>query len=358
MKDGFQQQLLDAAIMMVDDEPITMKVVQAFLEEAGYGKFVPVEKAIQAMKTIEETHPDILLLDLIMPEVSGFDILSAVRLHPRLRHLPIIVLTSSTDTEHRLRALDLGATDFLAKPVNPGELVLRVRNTLAARAYLVELEKKNSQLSETIELLQRSREKIKRQNKELEVLATQDALTGCLNKGILYAKGEEYLAEATAEESNLACMMADIDLFKSINDRYGHAIGDEVIKYIARTLQSAVRGEDAVCRYGGDEFCILLPKCDIKKTAVVFERVRSKIGARSAQAISQAPGIRVSVSFGVSDLSLGARSIEELIQQADRALYKAKEGGRNRLVSWHSDKENEVLQRELRTARETSSLET
>ena len=120
------EQLLNATIFMVDDEPITMEVVQTLLEEAGYRRFVLIEDSRQALSSLEKQRPDLLLLDLVMPQVSGFDILKAVRAHPRLKHLPIIVLTSSSDYRDKLAALDLGATDFLAKPVDPSELVLRV----------------------------------------------------------------------------------------------------------------------------------------------------------------------------------------------------------------------------------------
>jgi len=124
-----------ATIMMVDDEATTMEVMQAFLEDAGYQRFVLLEDSSRAMEKIDEIRPDILLLDLMMPKVSGFEILQQVRTHSQLRHLPVIILTSSSDAETKLKALDYGATDFLSKPVDPSELILRVRNTLAAKAY-------------------------------------------------------------------------------------------------------------------------------------------------------------------------------------------------------------------------------
>jgi len=129
------QGLKDAKIMIVDDEPLNIDVVQAFLEEEKFCNFITVEDSTQAMTIIQETRPDLLLLDLLMPEVSGFDILAAVRAHPNFKYLPIIILTASTDFQNKLKALDLGATDFLAKPLDQSELGLRVRNTLAAKAY-------------------------------------------------------------------------------------------------------------------------------------------------------------------------------------------------------------------------------
>src|ERR1043166_1667658 len=133
--DHHYEALRDATVVMVDDEPTTIDVLQAFLENEGYRRFVTTSDSTRAMELITNQHPDVVLLDLNMPEVSGFDILRLMRAHNRLRHVPVIVLTSSNDSETKLKALQLGATDFLAKPVDPSELALRLRNTLAAKAY-------------------------------------------------------------------------------------------------------------------------------------------------------------------------------------------------------------------------------
>ena len=125
----------NARIMMVDDEPTTIDVVKMFLEDAGYTQFITTVDSSETLETMAESLPDVILLDLMMPKVDGFDILTTMRAEPTLCHLPVIVLTSSTDSATKLKALELGATDFLAKPVDPSELMLRVRNTLAAKAY-------------------------------------------------------------------------------------------------------------------------------------------------------------------------------------------------------------------------------
>ncbi len=146
--------LREPTIMMVDDEPINNAIVQIYMAEEGYHKFVPVEDSTLAMSTLEETRPDLLLLDLMMPDVSGFDILVAVRSHPKYKHLPVIILTASADAKNKLKALDLGATDFLAKPLDKSELGLRVRNTLCVKAYQNQLEEQLHQ-SQKIESLGR-----------------------------------------------------------------------------------------------------------------------------------------------------------------------------------------------------------
>ena len=121
--------------MMVDDEPLNLEVLQTFLEEAGYREFVACSEPLKALGLIGDRHPDVVLLDLNMPEMSGFEIIERMRGDEAMRHVPVIVLTSSTDAETKLKALELGATDFLAKPTDPSELALRLRNTLSAKAY-------------------------------------------------------------------------------------------------------------------------------------------------------------------------------------------------------------------------------
>jgi PAS domain S-box-containing protein len=137
---------------------------------------------------------------------------------------------------------------------------------------VTELERKNIQLSETIGQLELSRDQVQLQNVELERLATRDPMTGCFNRRAFFAKAEEMFAAAKAQETRLACVMTDIDKFKLVNDTYGHGVGDKVITYYAKMLQLILRGDDLLCRYGGEEFCILLPTCDSDAAASVAER--------------------------------------------------------------------------------------
>jgi len=216
-------QLLNATIVMVDDEPITMEVVQAFLEDAGYRNFVLIEKSSEAMTALERQRPDLLLLDLIMPQVSGFDILKAVRAHPKLNHLPVIILTSSSDNQDKLLALDLGATDFLAKPVDPSELRLRVRNTLAAKAYM-------------------------------DHLAYYDPLTKLPNRHLFMERLEWGLASARRNNENLALLSIELDKFDKISDTLGLLAGDDVLRQLTRRIKEVVRGADLLGHFETDEY--------------------------------------------------------------------------------------------------------
>ena len=209
------------------------------------------------------------------------------------------------------------------------------RGALVTFTDLTELEKRNSQLSKMIEQQKLSKAEIERQNKELEILSTQDPLTGYLNRRAFYEKAEQCISKALADQSSVSCIMIDIDKFKAINDNYGHGIGDQVTKYLAKTLKSSTRTADIVCRYGGEEFCILLLNCASEKAATIFEQIRLKIETHGTRAISEAPGISITSSFGVSELNSMVCSIDDLLLQADTALYKAKECGRNRVVVWN-----------------------
>jgi len=210
---------------------------------------------------------------------------------------------------------------------------------IASFTDVTELENRNTQLSEMLKLLEGSKNEIAQQNIELEYLAMRDPLTGCLNRRAFYRKAQNDMEKIHAEGAEMACIMADIDHFKLINDKYGHAIGDQVIQFFARTFQRAVRDDDAICRYGGEEFCVLLPTCNLERALTIAEKVRSNVAAGGQRAIPEAPGIAVYGSFGVTVASSHVTDVDMLIGRADDALYKAKESGRNRVLSWDGEKD-------------------
>ncbi len=219
------------------------------------------------------------------------------------------------------------------------------RGVLATFDDVTELENKNTQLKYMVNELQRSQEEVERQNVELEILATQDPMTNCLNRRAFFEKAEiQFEAAQNLEDNILACIMTDIDLFKSINDKYGHSVGDQVIIFFAEVLKKIVRGDDAICRYGGEEFCVLLQNCSPEDAIMIAERMRAWTYDRSATAVPEEPELRVSASFGVSTTKFGAKDVEELIDQADKSLYRAKKEGRNRVESWKNDFEEKEIQ--------------
>jgi diguanylate cyclase (GGDEF)-like protein/PAS domain S-box-containing protein len=207
-----------------------------------------------------------------------------------------------------------------------------IRGAVVTFDDLTELERKNGDLERALGRLERSQREITRQNRELQVLATRDPLTGCLNRRSLFEGMETLLREAAEDGEPLSCIMADIDHFKSINDRFGHATGDKVIKLLAQILVDTSRAEDLVGRYGGEEFCIILPGVDERHAADIAERMRLALYDGKQARFTTA--LRISASFGVSSDDSGQLTPGALVDLADKALYQAKERGRNRVIRY------------------------
>ena len=204
----------------------------------------------------------------------------------------------------------------------------KTRGALATFDDITQLEAKNDELQEMLTRLEKSRDEVRQQNQQLQVLATQDPLTRCLNRRSFFERIEMEYSRAKRYGHELSCMMIDIDHFKKINDTYGHQVGDRVLQEMAEKLKSTLRDSDILCRYGGEEFCVILPHIGPGDGLKAGERIRAAIASSKIQ------GVAVRASFGVSSLGLGAANPQELIGQADLALYTAKKEGRNRVVQW------------------------
>ncbi len=293
---------------MVDDEPITMEVVQAFLEDFGYSNFILIDDSLKAMDTLEQHSPDVLLLDLIMPGKSGLDLLSEIRNHPRYKHLPVIVLTASSDAEDKLKALELGATDFLAKPVDQSELGLRVRNTLAAKAYM-------------------------------DQLAFYDPLTKLPNKHLFESHFDWALKKAKRYGENLAVLNISLDNFSRINATIGLSASDEVLVEISRRLREMVRDIDMLTTTNSDQrrslglfkvegnaFSLLLdhPKT-AESSALVAERI---LRTTREPVIINETEVVVTASIGMASFPLEGTDCATLRQLAASARdYSRNKGG-------------------------------
>mgnify|MGYP001824516063 FL=1 len=303
--DGIVQ---DTTVMMIDDATTTLMVLQAFLEDAGYRHFLPVSQSSEAFQRLTEEMPDVVLLDINMPGVSGFDILSFMRAREAFQHTPVIVLTSSTDAETKLRALRLGATDFLAKPVDESELVLRMRNTLVAKRFL-------------------------------DQQIYYDRVTGLANRRFFLDRLGRMVNSSERDSSKSAVLLIGVDRFKKINDSLGHAAGDELLYKIARRLESLVRSHDVVChsrsaasngllaRIGGDEFTVLLSDVqDAEAASRVAERILAEL---SKPFEIQGRQLFLTASLGVAMFPQDGEDKETLLRHADIAMSSAKKRGKN-----------------------------
>jgi diguanylate cyclase (GGDEF)-like protein/PAS domain S-box-containing protein len=206
-----------------------------------------------------------------------------------------------------------------------------VRGCLVTFDDVTELDRANSKLRAALAELNASQQRIEKQNDELRHLANHDPLTGCLNRRAFFTALDPLFTQAQADGQALSCIMGDIDHFKLCNDRYGHAVGDRVIKAVAATIGQGLREADLLCRYGGEEFCVILPGVDLDQAAAVAERLREQIQAVSGSAVGGPATLKVTSSFGVASIK-GMLDPTDLIQKADAALYAAKSHGRNRVV--------------------------
>jgi diguanylate cyclase (GGDEF)-like protein len=304
--------LSNATVMMVDDDPLMIEVVQTFLEEAGYTSFITTSSPTQAMSMMAERKPDILLLDLMMPEVSGFDILTRIRGDEELRYTPVIILTAESDPAARLKALELGATDFLTKPVDSSELRLRLRNALAFKAYQ-------------------------------DRLADFDALTGLLNRGKFRSALGATLS-STPRTRACALLHIDLDRFKQINDTLGHRAGDKLLCAVGKVLDSTFVGAEAtgwpgnrapestvmLARVGGNGFAALLPNLhNLSKVDSATSIARQVLSAFSKPFQIDGREMFVTVSIGIAISPGDGEEADTLLKSAEMAMYQAKKRGRN-----------------------------
>jgi diguanylate cyclase (GGDEF)-like protein/PAS domain S-box-containing protein len=205
----------------------------------------------------------------------------------------------------------------------------QMRGALATFDDVSQIEAQNTRLQKILKALKKSRDKIHRQNRELQILATQDPLTGCLNRRAFFERFEMEFNRARRYGHDFSCVMVDIDHFKSINDNHGHPVGDKVLQKVSGILRASLRDSDAVCRYGGEEFCLILPETGAPGALKTAERIRHTMAAEAIL------GIKVTISLGVSALDSDPENSSELLSQADKALYAAKTGGRNRVVGYN-----------------------
>jgi two-component system cell cycle response regulator len=294
-------------VLVVDDSEPIHKLIEARLRPEG----LEVTSELSGARGIERALanlPDLILLDIELPDVDGFEVCRQLKENPTTKDIPIIFLTGTTSTESKVRGLDLGAVDYVTKPFDQVELRARVRAAL----------------------------RTKRLQDLLEHQSFLDGLTGLWNRAYLNQRMESELNIARRYSRPVSLILADIDHFKQINDTHGHLFGDVVLQGTAECLPIYARRSDIVTRYGGEEFAILLADTSLRAAAYVSERLRSAVEARCFEAHRVA--ISVTASFGIAcTAELDAEvTRENLIQAADKALYASKDGGRNQCHVWRA----------------------
>jgi two-component system, cell cycle response regulator len=285
-------------IIIIDDSEDIHDLVRLGL----YGEPVDLHSAFDGPSGIALARaiaPDLILLDVDMPQPDGFEVCRTFKSDPGLSSIPIVFLTGASSTTEKVRGLDLGATDYVTKPFDSAELRARVGAALRTK-YLVDL------------LAQR---------------AMIDGLTGLFNRSHFEQRLEAEISLARRTGNSLSCLMLDVDHFKSVNDRYGHSAGDLVLRTLAQVLLNNSRLEDIVCRLGGEEFVVLSPNTSATTAATLAERLRHAI--EEMRVTFRGTVIQATCSIGVADLAAAGET--GIVHAADQALYRAKNNGRNQV---------------------------
>ncbi len=307
----------DYRILVVDDVKDNVSVLSDWLGRKGY-QVEAASTGEQALQKVHEKPPDLILLDVLMPDLDGIEVARRLREAKDLKRVPIILLTARRSAADKVRGLRAGADDYITKPFDFEEVDARISAMLEKRDLYQALERANARLRVTNEKLKRT-------------LIT-DEKTRLYNYRYFCDRAAEEFKRARRYESDLACLMVDLDHFKKLNDTLGHLKGDRLLRELGKVLRVAARETDFVARYGGEEFAILCPHTDAAEAAVVAERIRKAV----EEHVFHLDGTtaRITVSLGVAGwpLSRSLRSATDLIAAADAALYDAKHLGRNRVV--------------------------
>lgn len=297
-------------ILVADDDPLSLRMMERILQQSGYEVITAVDGQ-QAAKALSSVGgPRLALIDWVMPKMDGPSVCRKVRDRHDSSYVYILLLTSKQSSEDIVKGLEAGADDYLTKPCNPAEL----RARLYTGRRILQLE-----------------DKLVEAREEMRFKATHDALTLLWDRGAILALLCSELNRSVREYSPVSLLLCDVDHFKRINDTYGHLTGDEVLQEVSKRLLKTVRPDDAVGRYGGEEFLVVLNGCDSNILKERAEQVRRAIS--DSPFVTRHGLLHVSASIGAVTIENRDMSfpIEPYLKQADKALYRAKAAGRDRV---------------------------
>lgn len=301
---------LNGRILVVDDRDTTVERIGAAL---GRQHSIDVETdPNQALLRAAEGNYDLMILSLDLRSFDALRLVGQVRSLDRTRHLPVLLLTEPGNDARLMRGLDLGANDYIPRAGDKNEMIARVRTQIRRKRYTEKLR----------ENVQSSME-----------LAVTDPLTSLYNRRYMESHVGTLVERSASRGKSLSVLILDIDYFKSINDSYGHDAGDDVLREFAERLKASIRGIDLACRYGGEEFVVVMPDTDLGVAATVAERIRRRIAGEPFPINRGARSIEVTISIGIAARVSPDDTAQMILKRADDALYRAKRDGRNRVVA-------------------------
>jgi two-component system cell cycle response regulator len=296
-------------MLIVDDRPASYERIAATLKTEHEVEVEPDPN--QALFHAADGNYDLVIVSLDLGNYDALRLCSQLRSLDRTRNLPILAVTEPDNTARMARGLEIGVNDYLLRPIDKNELLARVRTQVRKRRYT---ERLRDSFQMSIEM------------------AITDALTGLSNRRYMESHLATLIEQAAARGKSLAALVLDIDYFKAINDTHGHDAGDDVLRDFALRIKRSIRGIDLACRYGGEEFVIIMPETDMAVAAMVAERLRRRIAADPFAIAQGSRHIPVTISIGIAGLRGKDDSAASLLKRADEALYRAKRDGRNRVV--------------------------
>lgn len=294
-----------AVVLVADDSRSVRSWLRRHL--GAHFRVIEASNGAEAVSQARLAQPDLILLDIDMPEMDGHQALAALRADAGMVDTPVLFLTGRTGADDVVEGLGLGAADYLRKPCDPDELLARVRGALRSR---------------------QRQEALRHENRQLAATTTTDELTGLGNRRAITQRLPRLFDDARRAGRTVALIMLDVDHFKRVNDSFGHLAGDRVLVAVARRLRNAVREDQLVARWGGEEFLVVSPDTDESDAAVIAERLRRVVGWEPIQ-VDDVRSIEVTVSGG---FAVGLGDPFQVLRDADAALYAAKRGGRNRCL--------------------------
>jgi diguanylate cyclase (GGDEF)-like protein len=335
-------------ILVVDDTPSSLLLLSKMLEGNGYDVRI-ANNGNLALLSAQVNLPDLVLLDINMPEMSGYEVCKRLKQNPITKEIPVIFISSFSDIEDKLQGFSVGGSDYITKDFQIEEVLARVENQLTIRRLQKRLEQQNAQFQAQNAQLQievRNRivaeERLQSAIFELERLVNLDGLTGVANRRRFDDFLECSWQDLAEEQYPLSLIMCDVDFFKNYNDTYGHLEGDKCLQQIAKTLQQEIKKytineEILLARYGGEEFAIILPKINVEKAIEIAEQLRKIIKQLaiphiSSKVVTKSDNIEsrlVTLSLGIAGVIPFGNESYSLITMADRALYEAKNRGRD-----------------------------